>query len=180
VIREFHSFKHVLAVNPGLDGTGWAVLSEKSGHLLGCGLERPFAQVNQTQTICELKRKIMKVWEERAGFSANPVVLAMEIPQAVVDSNSIALSIFSGLLWASIGAGKCYMPQPRQWRKAIPKNILEARMVCEFDSASKRIYAEDVHIVPRHLRLSVVQAIRLGQWAYRKWKVEGQKLVVAA
>lgn len=180
MIREFHTFKHVLAIMPGLDATGWALISEKTGALLGCGLERPFAHVNQTRTICELKSKILKVWEDRAGFSCNPVVLAMDVPQTVADSNSIALCIMSGLLWASMAPSDCYMPSPRQWKRPLPRNILEARVLCELDHKSKRTYAEDVHIVPRHLRHQVVQAICLGLRAYRKIRAEEQTVAEVA
>lgn len=177
MIREFYSFKNILAIDPGLDATGWAVISEKTGHLLGCGLTQPFAQVDQTQTICEIRKKLLKVWEERAGFSTNPMVLAVEMQEG---GDSIPLSIMGGMIWASFIPNRCYMPRPQKWKEQWPRESVEEYFFDDFDIKSKRAYAESIHVVPRHLRHSVFEAIGLGQWAYRKWKAEQKQVAVSA
>ena len=88
MIREFNSYREILAIDPGLQATGWAVLSDKTGALLACGLVQPFAQVSRTESIAELRGKILKIWEQRVGFSKNPAVLAVEMPQIYQQKNA--------------------------------------------------------------------------------------------
>src|SRR3989338_1003307 len=150
MIREFSSYKEILAIDPGLHATGWAVLSDKTGALLDCGMVRPFAQVSQTHSIAELRSKILKIWEQRVGFSKNPAVLAVEMPQIYQqkllkgDPNDLLpLSVMSGLLWASFSPNRCYLPRPATWKGQVPKEIIQERIVASLDARGKTVLAED-------------------------------------
>lgn len=179
MIREFTSYKDILAIDPGLHATGWAVLSDKTGALQSCGMVRPFAQVSQTHSIAELRSKILKIWEEHVGFSKNPAVLAVELPQIYQqkflkgDPNDlIPLSVMSGLFWASFNPGKCYLPRPASWKGQVPKDIMQARIISKLDTRSKRILAESLQSVPKHLRHNVYDAVGIGLWAFKQLQGE--------
>ncbi len=167
MIREFNSYKYILAIEPGLDATGWAVMSEKSGALLACGIAQPFARVNATQTIAEIRRKIIQVWEKRVGFSKQPMVLALKIPQARAE-HMISLSMMGGLLWASLSPKTCLMPRA-------PRVQPEEEVIDMLDLNSKRRLAQDIHTIPKHLRRSAYDAIGMGQWAFQKLKTESEQ-----
>ena len=156
MIREFNSYREILAIDPGLQATGWAVLSDKTGALLACGIAQPFAQVSQTHSIAELRLKILKIWEERVGFSKNPAVLAVEM------DNSIPLSVMSGLLWASFSPGRCYLPKSATWKTT------QEQIMAGLDMRAKKVLAEDLHVIPKHLRHNVYDAIGIGQWAFKQ------------
>ena len=179
MIREFSSFKHIFAIDPGLEATGWAVLSESTGRLLACGVARPFARVNQTQTIADIRLKILKIWEEQVGFSKQPRILAIEMPQIYQqkflkgDPNDlIPLSVMGGLLWASLTPKTCYLPKPQSWKGQVPKNTMQERIFGAMDLASKKVLAEGLHIIPKYLRHNTYDAIGIGQWAFRKFQGE--------
>lgn len=181
MIREFNSYREILAIDPGLQATGWAVLSDKTGALLACGLARPFTQLSRTETIAELRLKILKIWEQRVGFSKNPAVLAVEMPQIYQqkllkgDPNDlIPLSVMSGLLWASFSPGKCFLPRPASWKGQVPKEVMQERIVAGLDAREKKVLAEDIHVVPKHLRHNVYDAIGIGQWAFKQLKGEAK------
>ncbi|MEI6791235.1 MAG: hypothetical protein WCK42_08650 [Myxococcaceae bacterium] len=179
MIREFNSYREILAIDPGLQATGWAVLSDKTGTLLSCGMVRPFAQVSQTHSIAELRSKIMKIWEERVGFSKNPVALAVELPQIYQqkflkgDPNDlIPLSVMSGLFWASFNPGKCFLPRPATWKGQVPKDVMQERIISKLSTSSKRILAESLQTVPKYLRHNVYDAVGIGLWAFKQLQGE--------
>ncbi|MEI6806160.1 MAG: hypothetical protein WCK49_06595 [Myxococcaceae bacterium] len=180
MIREFTSYKNILAIDPGLQATGWAVLSDATGYLLACGIAQPFAQVDRTQTIAEIRLKILKIWEERVGFSRNPAVLAVELPQIYQqkflkgDPNDlIPLSVMSGLLWASFNPAKCFLPRPATWKGQVPKEVMQERIVAGLTPKQKSVLAENLHVVPKHLRHNVYDAVGIGQWAFNQ--LQGEK-----
>lgn len=175
VIREFNCYREIFAIYPGLVCTGWAVLSDKTGTLLACGVVRPFARVNQTLAVAELRSKLLKIWEDRVGFTKNPKVLAVEMPHvpeetvAVGEPNeSIPLSMMSGLLWASFQANQVLFPKPTSWKRHLPLAGVNERIESRLDLRGKKVLAEGLHIVPRHLRHNVYNAVGIGQWAFKQ------------
>jgi len=169
MIREFNSYREILAIDPGLHATGWAVLSDKTGALLECGIVRPFAEVSQTHTIGELRSKIMKIWEERVGFSKNPAVLAIEMPfMCQQELEVIPVSVMNGLLWASLNPGKCFLPKAATWKGQTSKIVMQENIVAKLNTNSKRVLAENLHVVPKYLRHNVYDAIGIGQWAFKQ------------
>jgi hypothetical protein len=174
VIREFNRYREILAIYPGLVCTGWAVLNHKSGTLLDCGIAQPFARVNETQTIAELRQKLLRIWEDRVGFSTNPKILAVEMPQCpdVIQnpqtSDLVPVSIMSGLIWASFNAEKVFLPKPASWKRLIPMEAVNEKIAFRLNLVGKKALAEGLHVVPRYLRHNVYNAVGIGQWAYRQ------------
>lgn len=175
MIREFNCYREILAIDPGLEATGWAVLSDKTGTLLDCGIAQPFARVNQTQSLAEIRLKLMKIWEERVGLSKNPKILAIEMPQIYQqkflkgDPNDlIPLAIMNGLLWATLSPSQALFPRPAVWKGQVPKVVMEQRIVSNLSLRSKKAFAEGLHVVPKHLRHNVYDAVGIGQWAFKQ------------
>ena len=181
MIREFNCYREILAVYPGLLCTGWAVLDDKSGTLLACGVVQPFAQVNQTLAVAELRSKLLKIWEDRVGFTKNPKILAVEMPHApeystatTEPNESIPLSIMSGLLWASFQAGQVLFPKPASWKRHLPLGEVNERIESRLNLRGKKALAEGLHVVPRHRRHNVYNAVGIGQWAFRQTQKGGK------
>jgi hypothetical protein len=181
VIREFNCYREILAIYPKLLCTGWAVFSDKSGTLLACGVARPFTQVSQTLAIAELRSKLLNIWEDRVGFSKNPKILAVEMLQdsqqttASTEANeTIPLSMMSGLLWASFKANQVLFPKPTSWKRHLPLDGINEHIVARLNLKGKQVLAEGLHVVPRHLRYTVYNAVGIGQWAFRQTQKGGK------
>lgn len=171
MIREFNCYREILSIYPGLVCTGWAVFGDKSGSLLACGVAQPFTRINETQSIMEMRTKLLKVWEDRVGFSRSPRILAVEQLRSSEEiglNELVSVAVMSGLLWASLNPEQAFFPKPATWKRNIPLDGVNERILSRLNQNSKKILAEGLHVVPRHLRHNVYNAVGIGQWAYRQ------------
>lgn len=175
MIRDFNCYKHILAVDPGLNTTGWAMLSHKTGRLLGCGGINPFARVSLWQTIFEIRDKMQGVWEDRAGFSINPVVVAIEIPSVKAGKSNLVdlgtllpLHSLATVLQQQFNCKKPYSPTTKKWRGYYAKVEMAQYVYNSLDKRSKAVLEGDIESVAKQQRAAVYDAIGIGLWAFQR------------
>jgi hypothetical protein len=90
-------------------------------------------------------------------------------PTTMAEPNdTVPLSIMSGLLWASFKSYQVLFPKTASWKRHLPLEGFNERIEARLDLRGKKVLAEGLHIVPRHLRHNVYNAVGIGQWAFRQ------------
>lgn len=159
MIRDFYCYRDIFAISPDLKATSWAVLSEKTGRLLACGVVEPFAQVNVTKSTFEIRKLIQKAWEERVGYSKSPKLVVFDAP--LYDSKY--LTFLSGMLTEKLLARNASLPKDRI---ASPTN--HRGLVLSLDANSKKVLAQALIEISRDHRHRIYDAIQLGKWAFEQ------------
>jgi hypothetical protein len=170
-------FSGVLAIDPGIKATGWAIFDD--GKLKACGVARATKSLNQVDSMREILDEVSVQWEEYMGFSYSPTLLVAERPQVYQqamlkgDPNDlIPLAMIDGAIWERFKPQGVSFPLPREWKGQVPKQVMANRIL---DGLSKRefeIVKDSLERVPSSLRHNSYDAIGLGQWALKRFNNE--------
>ena len=159
-----------LAVDPGLNASGWAAFD--SSELLGCGCFRTDAELKATE-----KEEKMAVQFERfknVGFD-----LVIEYPQVYRQRMSkgnpaslIQIAILVGMIKGVLQC-ECVEVLPHRWKGTIPKTsnpekyIIHKRNLEELNYYEMENYTRGLDCTPKTLRHNVIDAVGLGKWAQK-------------
>lgn len=166
----------LLAVDPGLNGTGWAAFD--TGRLVRCGCATypPTADPRRE----EIALPALAGWIAWELGCLNPKVgvLMIEKPQVYRqrlqkgDPNDlIDLAFLAGAVHHSLKASKTELVLPREWKGTIPKTrklgdyIVHKRVLKHLAHGGLEIYEAGLAEVPAKLRHNIADAVGIGLWA---------------
>jgi hypothetical protein len=162
---------NLLAVDPGLNATGWARFER--GTLVACGL----LTASHTETVANRARRM------HSGLAgvvahASPLLLLVEKPQVYPqrkqrgDPNDlIALAVVAGALLTSMPNTDVALISPRQWKGTIPKErkltdyLVHTRILKVLCAGERRVYDYALAQHPESLRHNIADAVGIGLWA---------------
>jgi hypothetical protein len=151
----------ILAITPKYfqnNGSGIAIVDEKTGQLEACGL---LSASNQT----ELAHHAREFWEEKTGSSNEPKTLCIEYPQQCFSRTVI----LTGMLCAHIETQ--FVPQvpiraqPKTWKRSESEEQTKKTTMESLSSLSKAVLKRDINDVPKHWHNTIYDAIGLALWA---------------
>lgn len=158
----------LLAVDPGLNGTGWAAF--RAGRLAGCG-----CVAGGEGGLLERIDRI--VWAVRID-SPQGGRLVIEKPQIYRqrkqrgDPNDlIDIAILVGELRRHLGPRASQLVLPREWKGTVPKTrklgdyIIHKRVLKRLPPAERECYQAGLEAVLVELRHNIADAVGIGLWA---------------
>lgn len=170
-------FSGILAIDPGVKATGWAIFER--GQLKACGVARANKSLNQVESIREVVERVAIEWEEYMGFSYRPKLLVAERPQVYRqaqlkgDPNDlIPLAIIDGVIWERFKPEGVSFPLPREWKGQVPKSVMANRILESLNKRELETVKELLERTPSSLRHNGYDAIGLGQWALKRFNNE--------
>lgn len=159
----------LLAIDPALNGTGWALFE---AGLVECGC-------------CTSKGK--DLWKRckyvadalvQVPRSAGVLEVIVEKPQAYVQRRSrgdpndlIDMGILIGVALRALHPGKVRLVTPRTWKGTVPKTqdvneyVIHRRTQKELSPRAYRLYMDRLMETKKALRHNVADAVGLGLWA---------------
>lgn len=139
----------ILGVDPGVQRSGWAVVSEIDGFLLACGLTNtPYTVDPRVGAIVVEKPQVYRAGKGDPNDLINVAVVTGEWLGIFRDADQVT-------------------PLPRQWKGQVPKLAHNARTLGKLTSAENRNYLACVAHINVSARHNVIDAIGLAKWGYK-------------
>lgn len=165
----------LLSIDPSIRACGIAVFDKSK--LVHANVLRTMAVVNPVISIEEIADKVLTSWEQTMGVSYAPEVLIVELPQiysgkqAKGDPNDLIPSaILAGVLWEKLKPKAIMLPQPKQWKGQLTKEVTTNRVMEKLTDRELTNVSDDLMRVPSNLRHNAYDAIALGIWGLERLK----------
>lgn len=155
----------LLAVDPSLRASGWALFEE--GQLVSCGLVRTKGPLPEA---CRQVLESITAF----GWEADVTELVVEWPQiyqraqrkgaSFANPNDLlAVAAVAGVFLSWIPAGRVLTPVPREWKGSTPKHIHAVRILARLPESSRALVTHCG--APKSLLHNVIDAVGIGVWA---------------
>lgn len=146
----------VVGIDPGLKRCGWAVCDE--GQLVSAGITQIFS--NDITEICELH--LQQINKQYVTLDATHIVIE-RMQKDGRDWDVMDLNVIAGWLGHSLGADA--MPQPRDWKGGVKKEVHQARMLKKLSDHERSIFDS----IPKTYRHNAIDAWGIALWGYEKF-----------
>lgn len=166
-------FDGVLAIDPGIKACGMSIFEKD--RLVYCNVLRPMAVVHPLVGIKEIMALAQAAWDANMGVSYSPELLIVEKPQIYQqqhlkgDPNDlIPLAIMAGMFWERFKPKNIILPQPKEWKGQVPKDVMSRRTLTKLDKREQEVLKEDLIRVPERLRHNGLDSIGIGLYGLNR------------
>lgn len=176
--RQFDAYNGVLALCVRDRFAAWSALEHKTGKLLGCGIVKPFAEVDRSQRVVALKKAIQNMWQTEMGHSRNPMVLAIEQRDIITPESPNQIksllehATLMGMCIESFRAYRFYAEKKENWMFTNNQDYFEARVLDNLTLNEKKKLVQAVQDNGKQYRGPVFQSIAFGRWTQKRYKIE--------
>ena len=163
------SWTRVLAIDPGLGGTGWAlwtVESETGSIPDGVGVIHGKAKDDTLAARCEeIAHRLILTGMETSWMT--PTAVLIELPQHMASAAGIAaqsggiykLTFLAGYLARALHPAEVFVVTPGEWKGQLPKHVIQSRV--------ERVLGQDM-CKTLNIKSHAWDAVGLGLWAMGK------------
>lgn len=165
----------ILAIDPGVNAIGWAVLYGPFGcdvrhiEVVACGLLRPKSLLQANLQARDLNDEIRKLRNPQGFPLGAPDPLVIEEPQSYTErvkqkgpqGDLISVALYGGVVAGVFDCVSMRAIKPREWKGQTKKHITKHRVDKRLSVAEKRLLEA---VQPPSLRHNCVDAVAIGLW----------------